>query len=242
MTVPRPLALRPIARRSTSAQIAEQLRDAIAGGRYAPGDQVTEQGLAEELRVSRGPVREALQRLMQEGLLVGEPNRSVVVRSLSDADVADLYLARLAVEREAALVLAARATPGALAPLDALVGRLAVAVQRRRWTEAAALDSAFHAALVTASGSPRLTRMFATLQVETRFCLTVLRSAHPPREDLAADHESVLAAIRSGDAARIGAVLQEHMETAVATLVRPAAPARPQPGRSEPGRSEPGRS
>lgn len=212
--------LRPIARRSTASQIAEQLRDAIAGGRFAPGDQVTEQGLAEELQVSRGPVREALQRLMQEGLLVGEPNRSVVVMSLSDSDVADLYLARLALEREAALVLAARATPEALAPLDALVAKLAMAGRRKRWTEAAALDSAFHAALVEASGSPRLVRMFATLQVETRFCLTVLRSAHPPQENLAAEHEDVLAAIRSGDAARIGAVLKGHMDAAVATLVR----------------------
>ncbi len=214
--------LRPIARRSTSAQIAEQLRDAIAGGRFAPGDQVTEQGLAEELRVSRGPVREALQRLMQEGLLIGEPNRSVVVMSLSDEDVADLYLARLALEREAALVLAAHAAPEALAPLDALVTKLAAAVRRRRWTETAAIDSAFHAALVEASGSPRLVRMFATVQVETRFCLTVLRSAHPPQANLAAEHESVLAAIRSGHATRIGAVLEEHMAAAVATLVRPA--------------------
>jgi DNA-binding GntR family transcriptional regulator len=215
-------ALRPIARRSTAAQIAEQLREAIAGGRYAPGDQMTEHELAAELQVSRGPVREALQRLMQEGLLVGEPNRSVVVMSMSDADVADLYLARLAVEREAALVLAARGVPDELAPLDALVAGLADAVRDERWTEAGALDSAFHAALVEASGSARLIRMFATLQVETRFCLTVLRSAHPPSGDLAAEHEDVLVAIRSGDPARIGAVLQDHMAAAVATLVTAA--------------------
>lgn len=222
------MPLQPIARRSTAAAIAEQLRDAIAGGRFAPGDQLTEHGLAEELQVSRGPVREALQRLMQEGLLVGEPGRSVVVMSLSDDDIADLYLARLALEREAALVLAARgggaeqAAAGgeqALAPLADLVARLAVAGHEERWTEAAELDSAFHAALVAASGSARLIRMFATLQVETRFCLTVLRSARPPRTDLAAEHQSVLDAIRSGDALRIGAVLEHHMDAAVAALV-----------------------
>ncbi len=213
------MPLQPIARRSTAAAIAEQLRDAIAGGRFAPGDQVTEQGLAEELRVSRGPVREALQRLMQEGLLVGEPGRSVVVMSLSDADIADLYLARLALEREAALVLAARGDEQALAPLAELVARLAVAGKEKRWTEAAELDSASHAALVAATSSARLIRMFATLQVETRFCLTVLRSARPSRTDLAAEHESVLDAIRSGDATRIGDVLHDQMDAAVAALV-----------------------
>lgn len=213
------MPLQPIARRSTAAAIAEQLRDAIAAGRFAPGDQVTEQGLAEELQLSRGPVREALQRLMQEGLLVGEPGRSVVVMSLSDADIADLYLARLALEREAALVLAAGGDPEALAPLAALVAQLAAAGEARNWTEAAALDSAFHTALVAATGSPRLIRMFATLQVETRFCLTVLRSARPPREDLAAEHERVLAAIRSGDTTHIGDVLHDHMDAAVAALV-----------------------
>jgi DNA-binding GntR family transcriptional regulator len=224
----RPSALRPIARRSTSAEIADQLRDAIAGGRFAPGDQVTEQGLAAELQVSRGPVREALQRLMQEGLLIGEPNRSVVVMSLSGTDVADLYVARLAVERQAALVLAGR-SGDVLAPLGALVAKLDTAVRRHRWSEAAALDSAFHTALVEAAGSARLIRMFATLQVETRFCLAVLRSAHPPRTDLAAEHQVVLDAIRSGDVARIGAVLQDHMDAAVATLVGQPGPADPQP-------------
>lgn len=213
------VALRPIARQSTASAIADQLRDAIATGRFAPGEQLTEQGLAEELDVSRGPVREALQRLLQEGLVVGERNRGVVVTSMSPDDIADLYLARLAVERQAALVLAARKDPETLAPLETLVARLVTATKAHRWTQAAELDRDFHAALVAASGSDRLVRMFATLMVETRLCLTVLRSARPQRDDLVHEHEHVIDAIRSGDPARINSVLADHMASAVANLV-----------------------
>ena len=211
-------ALRPITRQSTASAIAEQLRDAIASGRFAPGEQLTEQGLAEELDVSRGPVREALQRLLQEGLVVGERNRGVVVMSLSPDDIADLYLARLAVERQAALLLAARRDPDALAPLENLVARMVTATRAHRWTQAAELDRDFHAALVAATGSNRLVRMFATLMVETRLCLTALRSARPQRADLVHEHEQVIAAIRSGNATRINAVLEDHMTSAVANL------------------------
>ena len=210
--------LQPIERRSTAATIADQLRQAIASGRFSPGEAVTEQGLAEELAVSRGPVREALQRLLQEGLLVGERNRGVVVMSLSDDDVADLYLARLALERESALILATR-DPVVLAPLEAIVDQLVSACKRKRWSEAVELDRNFHAALVEATGSPRLIRMFATLTVETSLCLTVLRSARPQRTDLAEEHQAVLTAIRSKDPAQISAVLEAHMHTAESSLV-----------------------
>lgn len=211
--------LRPIQRQSTAAVIADQLRNAIASGRFAPGEAVTEQGLAEELQVSRGPVREALQRLLQEGLLVGERNRGVVVMSLTDEDIADLYVARLALEREAALLLAARQDPAALAPLDAIVDQLLTACKKKRWAEAAELDREFHAALIEATGSPRLMRMYATLMVETSLCLKVLRSARAQPSNLAEEHQAVLRAIRAGDVSQIGAVLEEHMHTAEASLV-----------------------
>ncbi|MGH3478799.1 MAG: GntR family transcriptional regulator, partial [Nocardioidaceae bacterium] len=93
--------LERITRESTSSVIARQLRNAIIHGSIPPGAQLGEAELAGRLGVSRGPLREAMQRLVQEGLLRSEPNRGLFVIELTDDDVYDIYLARTAIERGA---------------------------------------------------------------------------------------------------------------------------------------------
>ncbi|MDQ3150864.1 MAG: GntR family transcriptional regulator, partial [Actinomycetota bacterium] len=88
--------LEPVSRESTAAIIAERLRDAIMRGVFPPGTQLGEVDLAGRLGVSRGPLREAMQRLVQEGLLRGERHRGLFVIDLGLADVRDVYAARLA--------------------------------------------------------------------------------------------------------------------------------------------------
>src|ERR671936_2783799 len=94
--------LQPLALETAPERIADQVRAAILDGSLAPGTQLTEVQLAERLGVSRGPVREAMQRLIQEGLLRAERHRGVFVIELGLDDVHDVYLARKAIEHEAA--------------------------------------------------------------------------------------------------------------------------------------------
>ena len=94
--------LEPVSRQSTAAIIADRLRDAITRGAFPPGAQLGEVDLAARLGVSRGPLREAMQRLVQEGLLRGERHRGLFVVELGLADVHDIYAARLVVEQAAA--------------------------------------------------------------------------------------------------------------------------------------------
>src|ERR1700741_777196 len=86
--------LEPLRRDSTPERIAEQLRSGIVPGRLGPGPGPREVELARQLGVSRGPVREAFQRLIQEGLLEAHPARGVFVLQLTADDIADLSLAR----------------------------------------------------------------------------------------------------------------------------------------------------
>ena len=79
------LSLSAIDSRPTAVVIADQLRERIIDGSFGPGDQINEAQVANQLNVSRGPVREALKRLVQEGLLIGHPNRGVFVRESSAA-------------------------------------------------------------------------------------------------------------------------------------------------------------
>src|ERR1044072_8287587 len=93
--------LEPITRRSTAAIIADQLRSAIMYGSLPPGAQLGAAHPAAKMGVSRGPLREAMQRLVQEGLLRSERHRGLFVIDMDAADVRDVYQARLAIERAA---------------------------------------------------------------------------------------------------------------------------------------------
>lgn len=210
--------IEPVSRETTASIIAQRIREGIRTGTFPPGAQLGEARLAEGLQVSRGPVREALQRLIQEGLLRSEPHRGVFVVELDRADAEDVYLARRAVERAAVRALLASEGPPALDALNAIVADMEEAARRDDWARVADLDLDFHSALVAATGSPRLVRMFETLGVETRLCLGALERAYPVREDLVAEHRDLLAALRRGVVTDALDAVERHFDDAVRRL------------------------
>src|SRR5919108_2735600 len=106
--VAEPNPLGPLNPESMASIIARQLRAAIMYGSLPPGSQLAEAELAARFGVSRGPLREAMQRLVQEGLLRSEHNRGLFVITLEPDDVRDIYAARAAVERAAVSLILAR--------------------------------------------------------------------------------------------------------------------------------------
>jgi len=106
-----------------------QIRRWIVEGRLRPGERLVEQRLAEELELSRTPIREALRMLQSEGLVRFEPNRGARVRSLTVADIDDLYELRGRLEAMAAELAAVRATPDQLDRLMAAEADFAAAAQ-----------------------------------------------------------------------------------------------------------------
>jgi len=209
--------LEPLRRDSTPERIAAQLRTGIISGRLAPGQALREVEIARQLGVSRGPVREAFQRLIQEGLLEAHPARGVFVPQLAAGDVADLYLARGAVEIAAAQLLASSGTPEACADLTAALAELRVA-PAGDWSELARLDLRLHEVLVRSTGSKRLTRMFGTLAAETRLCMIALEAFYPRRADLVTEHAEIVEAITRGDGATATRLLERHMSDSVQRL------------------------
>jgi DNA-binding GntR family transcriptional regulator len=168
--------LGPLDRVATSSRIADQLREAVMSGAVPQGSQVGEVALAAQFGVSRGPVREAMQRLVQEGLLRSVPHRGIFVVELSAADVLDIYDARQAVESAAILAIMRRRDVEKVARrLETAVTRMAAAADRGDTAALSRGDLAFHELLVAQSGSVRLQRMASTLLVETRMCLADLK-------------------------------------------------------------------
>lgn len=213
-------ALTPIIQDSTPALVAERLREAVASGVFAPGQQMVESTLARELGVSRGPLREAMQRLTQEGLLVGHRNRGLFVMDLDDAAVRDIYLARQAIERTAAAHIIDVARAGEAAALLDVVGRMRTAAAAADVRDLTALDMAFHAQLVALANSPRLSLMHGTLLTQMRLCLVRMQSTYDAAEQRVAEHENLARAIVMGDRPLTDRLLIEHMEDGVTRVLR----------------------
>ncbi|CAL9481411.1 putative D-xylose utilization operon transcriptional repressor [Nocardiopsis dassonvillei] len=221
--------LTPVPRRSTAELIAEQLRSAIMYGSLAPGDQLGEAELAGRLGVSRGPLREAMQRLVQEGLLRSERHRGLFVRELTPDDVRDIYVARLAVERTACELIMRGNRGEAVARLTPAVQRLAEAAATGDRGAMSDADQEFHRTLVSCSGNGRLERMAQTLLVETRMCLTVMQEVYPEPAELLEEHRRLLDAIADGAEERLLGLIEAHMTDTVARIngEDPAAPPAP---------------
>ena len=203
--------LEPVDRRATATIIAALIRDRIMDGTFESGRQLTEAQLADRLGVSRGPVREAFQRLVQEGLLEAQPHRGVFVATLDEGDAADVLVARTAIERAAAVRVALNRDPEVLDGLGALLDAMAAAAERSGWADVAAVDLQFHEALVAGAGSPRLSRMYATLLAETLLCLRTLPLEHPEARDVVAEHRALLGALGRGDADAAAAAVESHL-------------------------------
>jgi DNA-binding GntR family transcriptional regulator len=197
--------------------IADRIRAGILDGTFAPRTQLAEVELARQLQVSRGPVREAMQRLIQEGLLRSERNRGVFVVQLDDDDARDIYVARAAVEKAAAVRVTRRADPDDYAALDQVLARLEEAVANS-WAEVVEIDLEFHTTIVERCNSERLQRMFRTLVAETRLCLVRLERFYPEKGSVVTEHRDILDAIRGGDDDLVRQLIDHHMEEAAGRL------------------------
>lgn len=210
--------IEPVNRESTAGLIARQLRDAIMTGTLPPGTQLGETDLAARFQVSRGPLREAMQRLVSEGLLRSERHRGLFVIDLEPGDVFDIYSARWAIERAAAFRIMSGDRQAAAAALDEAVVAMSAAADEDDPTALSAADLRFHEALINASGSKRLVRMASTLLIETRMCLAALQGTYQRVEERVSEHNRIIEAIREDDLPTLLSLLEAHMEDAVQRL------------------------
>ncbi|OON81943.1 GntR family transcriptional regulator [Streptomyces tsukubensis] len=182
-----------------SVRAREAVRRRIVDGRYAQGARLVEREVAEELGVSRVPVREALRDLVAEGLLELLPHSGVRVRRLERADVEHLYEVwePLAVQasRLAARRAAAGEAPGELRALGALLDRASDAAARDDGTHEVAAHTAFHEAVVALTGNPLLARTMDQLSGQLQLIFGL--RAEPAHTRV--QHEQMYRHIEAGD-------------------------------------------
>jgi len=213
--------LTPAAPETAAQRAYAALRAQVLDGTLPAGTMVLENELAAALGLSRTPVRQALVRLADEGLIALRPRHGMRVRPIAADDMREIYQVLTALEAAAARLCAERGVPAAeLDALDAAVADMEAALAAgdlRAWADA---DAAFHRRLVAASGNRRLAATvagFADLAHRARMATLRLR---PPPVASNHDHRAVVAAIRAGDADRAEAIHRAHRQQAGDLLAR----------------------
>lgn len=211
------LPIDPVARQTLGAMVTERLRELVIRGRFEPGTQLSESDLADRFGVSRGPIREALQHLLQEGLLRRDPKRGISIPVMRDEDFADLLVAREAIEAAAMRVIIRGDVTAITRELRETVRLMGDAVERGDWTRVAELDLAFRTRMVAAAQSPRLTRIYSWIMDETRACFN-MTARYPGRDDLVAAHAEHAGLLERRDVAGVLGALEAQFTEAVRTL------------------------
>ncbi|MDR5694659.1 MAG: GntR family transcriptional regulator [Armatimonadota bacterium] len=209
-----------IGREALADAVERAIRDAILSGRLAPGERLVEAKISHELGVSRAPVREALARLEQRGLVVSRAHRGTFVVRLTPEDIREIFGLRRVLEGHALSLAQAHIQPKDLVYLEELTAAMGDAARVGNVEAAMERDLEFHAYLVRLSGSRRLFGMWSNLVDQLRSLSAKFQSLYPDLNLLIESHHATVEALGEGDHQRASRLLQAHLEEAESLLLR----------------------
>ena len=204
--------LRVLRSQSLPSAVQNEIERRILSGEVPAGMRINENGLATELGVSRGPIREACRGLVEMGLLITIVNRGFFVREVTDKDAIDVYNVRASLMRLAGETLAGRIT-------DAQLGLLGDLIEKMDWAETEGefetfygLNREFHDLIVDFSENDRLRALCEGLAKELNLYRrrSLLQGGGLTVSNT--EHKEILEALRSRDPATAGAVLEHHIQ------------------------------
>lgn len=195
----------------------EELRKRIVSGAFAMGSRLNEVHLAADLGVSRAPVREAVRRLSEEGLVVERPHQGAVVRELDASALVDLYNVRAAIE-PLAIRLATRRRMDTR-QLRALVDRMANAAHSGDYSLVARHELDFHSVICGNSGNEILNGIFRALQGLMLMGLALDDSGYPDLVEVAREHQPLIEVIEAGDENAAAEAMTAHVFANVGDLI-----------------------
>ena len=192
--------------------VQAELERQILGGRIAPGERLNEQAIADQLSVSRGPVREACRGLAEIGLVTLIPNRGCFVKELTRADAIDVYDLRAGLLGLSASLLAARMDLQVSNALDGFVEQMEEAAQAEDAERFGKLNTAFHDCIVRSSGNARLTRLYRGLVKEFQLFRVHAIVQQGSLVSSNQEHREIVLALKAGDAGLSWRISSGHVE------------------------------
>ena len=200
--------------------VSDVLRQAIKDGVLKPGERLMEIRLAEELGVSRTPIREAVRKLEQEGFVVMVPRRGTYVADISLKDIAQVFEIRSALEVLAAGLAAERITPDELKSLERILVEINEYIANDDFDKVVDADVRFHDILYQASRNQRLVDILHNLREQMLRFRSI--SMHYPGRLAATweEHRQMVENIASHNGAMARKVAKKHMENSEKTLLK----------------------
>jgi DNA-binding GntR family transcriptional regulator len=194
-----------------SDHVTKVIRKMILNGSLKPGDKVNQAQLAEKLNISRGPIREALRLLQNEGLIKHETNKGTYVTTLSFQDAYEIYTLRALLESKAATLSLQYITDIEFKQLEVLLEEFQQAFQANDLELEASCDIRFHHVIVNASRHRRLIHMHQQLDTQVGAMFLTVASMLPVRAGLVVEnHRMLLEALKSQDIERVRREFSDH--------------------------------
>lgn len=200
-------------------EVADRLRRAILVGELAAGTHLVEHVLSAEFDVSRGPVRDALRELENEGLVEAR-RRGLFVTAITRDDVWELYTLRAALDLVALDLAVERFTDDDLAHLRTLVTAMESAVTDGRMADFADADMEFHSAFYERAGHRRLLKAWQGLVRTFRVLIEVTDVENPDVSSIVGEHREILAAAERRDIAALRTLMGESLDRALEIFQR----------------------
>lgn len=199
--------------------VAEVLREAITSGQLRANQPLPQDEIAQQLRVSHIPVREALRQLQSEGLVTYQPNRGATVSSLTSAEIREIYEIRELLECDAVRRAAPTLTAQQLRHAEQILDAAEAATDGAAW---GSHDVDFHTLIYGLDTRPRMRELIEGLlrQVDRYWLIYGLMLRH--RSTFEREHREILAALRERDGERAAEILGRHLAGAAELLVQAA--------------------
>ena len=204
---------------SLEARVYNEVREALLCGQFKKGEWLTEHMLTQKLGVSRTPVRSALQRLAEDGLVSLTPNRGAVVIGIAKEDIVDIYRIRMRLEGLASAMAAEKITDEAKQKLSENVALFEFYVQRQDTEHIEELDTAFHSMIYEASGSRTLERILTDLHSNTKAYRSQSLCVPGRLARTLEEHKEILGAILTGNAEKAEKLTSAHIECAMQNML-----------------------
>jgi DNA-binding GntR family transcriptional regulator len=205
--------------RTLSDDVATLIRKMILNGTLKPGERINQVQLAEQMEISRGPLREALRLLQNEGLVKHETNKGAFVTTLSKQDVYEIYTLRALLESEAAKLASSNLTKRDFLKLEEFLVEFGQALVEKDLEKEARVDILFHRTIVSASKHQRLIRMHQQLDTQVGAMYFTVANNLPKRaEKVVENHKLLLDVLQGGSVKNIQEVISNHYLLALKDL------------------------
>lgn len=208
--------------RRVSKDIAyAEIKQRIISGELAPNQNLIEENFANELEISRTPLREALQRLETEDLLVRQPNGRLKVAPISKQEVREIFTVRSMLEGLVARDAARLATPADIKSLEKILGQIRLAMDKEDEEEILQYGSEFHAQLYVISRNHTVVKILAMLNDRIyRYRRLIPKHDRLKEGKTASEHEFILKCITEKDEPAAEQAMQQHVLSSMEEAIK----------------------